>query len=127
MDDASQAREPRGVHNPRVVDLVSLDGERDAVVLLMLEERPWGSAPEQLRQLEEKFNRYLGYVQGGFLAQQYPQYQGKAVRFRLDCATPPGDAERRMLEAMKRFAAGQEIGFEVNVIQRQAGSGSSAS
>ncbi len=39
------SREPRGVHNPRVVDLVRLDAERDEVVLLMLEERAWGTAP----------------------------------------------------------------------------------
>jgi hypothetical protein len=118
MGEPGEAREPRGVHNPRVVDLISFDAERDGVVLLMLEERAWGSAPEQLRQLEEKFNRYLGYVLDGFLAEQFPQYAGKPVRFRLDCAEPPGEVERRMLEAMKRFAAGQEIDFEVNVIRR---------
>jgi hypothetical protein len=113
-----EAREPRGIHNPRVVDLISHDRERDAVVLLMLEERPWGAAPEQLHQLEEKFNRYLGFVLDGFLIEQFPQYAGKSVCFRLDCATPPGDEERRMLASMKSFAAGQDIGFEVNVIQR---------
>jgi hypothetical protein len=118
MGEPGEAREPRGVHNPRVVDLIRHDVERDSVELLMLEERPWGAVPEQLRQLEEKFNRYLGYVLDGFLAQQYPQYRGKPVRFRLDCAAPPGDAERKLLEAMKRFAAGQDIDFEVNVIQR---------
>jgi hypothetical protein len=100
-----------------VVDLISLDREKDEVVLLMLEQRPWGSAPEQLRQLEEKFNRYLGFVLDGFLAEQFPQYEGKPVCFRLDCAMAPGDAERPMLAAMKGFAAGQDIRFEVNVIR----------
>jgi hypothetical protein len=112
-----EQHEPRGVHNPRVVDLISFDRERDEVVLLMLEERPWGSAPEQLRQLEEKFNRYLGYVLDGFLVQQFPQYAGKRVRFRLDCAMAPGEAERPMLASIKSFAGSQEIEFEVNVIR----------
>jgi len=113
-----EAREPRGVHNPKVVDLISLDRERGEVVLLMLEERVWGSAPEQLRQLEEKFNCYLSYVLDGFLVQQFPQYQGVPVCFRLDCAMSPGDEERRMLASMKSFAASHEIRFEVGVIQR---------
>ena len=54
-----EQREARGVHNPKVVDLIRLDSERGEVVLLMLEQRPWGSTPDQLRQLEAKFNGYL--------------------------------------------------------------------
>lgn len=111
------AREPRGVHNPKVVDLISLDRERGEVVLLMLEQRVWGAAPEQPRQLEEKFNRYLSYVLDGFLVEQYPQYKDLPVCIRLDCAMPPGDEERRMLASMKSFAATHEIRFEVGVIQ----------
>ena len=92
------------------------------MVLTLLEERPWGSDPEQLRQLEAKFNAYLTYVQGGHLAQQYPQYEGQLVCFRLDCAeTPAGEAEA-MLRAMQNFAAGENIRF---VVQRIESPGSS--
>jgi len=112
-----EAREARGVHNPKVVDLIRLDPERGEVVLLMLEQRVWGAAPEQLRQLEEKFNRYLSFVLDGFLVQQFPQYQGVPVRFRLDCAMTPGDEERKLLAVMKSFAASHDIRFEVGVIQ----------
>jgi len=100
-----------------VVDLISHDRERDEIVLLMLEQRVWGAADGQLRQLEEKFNRYLSFVLDGFLAQQFPQYKGLPVCFRLDCALAPGDAERQLLASMKSFAATHDIRFEVNVIQ----------
>ena len=113
----AEPREPRGVHNPRVVDLVSRDAERDEVVLTMLEERPWGSDPEQLRQLEAKFNAYLGYVQGGHLAQQYPQYEGLLVCFQLDCAESPRDEAERMIRAMINFAEAEGIRLVVRVIQ----------
>ncbi len=93
-DGETQAPEARGVRNPRVVDLVSLDAQSDEVVLLMLEERAWGSEPEQLRELEAKFNSYLTYVLDGHMVKQYPQYEGKPVRFTLDCATRPGEGER---------------------------------
>jgi Family of unknown function (DUF6572) len=118
-----EAREARGVHNPKVVDLIHLDRDRGEVVLLMLEQRVWGAAPEQLRQLEEKFNRYLSFVLDGFLAEQFPQYQGVPVCIRLDCAAPPGDEERKLLAAMKSFAAAEDIRFEVGVIQRAAPDG----
>lgn len=113
-------REQRGVHNPRVVDLIAQDAERDEVVLTMIEERPWDGDPEQLQQLEAKFNAYLSYVQGGHLAQQYPQYQGLLVCFQLDCAeSPRGDAER-MIRAMLNFAEAEGIRLVVRVIQAGA-------
>jgi len=112
-----EQREARGVHNPKVVDLIRLDPEHDEVVLLMLEQRSWGAAPEQLRQLEEKFNGYLSFVLDGFLVAQFPQYKDVPVCIRLDCASVPGDVERPLLASMLSFATSVEIRFEVNVIQ----------
>jgi hypothetical protein len=112
------AAEGRGVHNPRVVDLIRLDAATDAVELLMLETRPWGSAPRQLEQLEAKFNSYLGYVQTGALARDYPQYTGRRVRFRLECATAPAGDTAAMLGAMRDFAEGEGIAFALDVAAR---------
>lgn len=112
--------ESRGVTNPRVIDLISLDGENDEVVLLILETRPWGSDSEQLAQLEDKLNSYLAYVLDGWLARQYPQYEGRKLRFQLDCASAPGDTEERFLRAAMNFAAGEGIGFTVRVVGRSA-------
>jgi hypothetical protein len=106
--------EERGVQNPRVVDLISLDAEADAVELSMLETRAWSGDAARLAELEAKFNAYLGYVQGGYLARDYPQYAGRRVRFRLACAhAPEGDAAR-MLAAMRDFALREGIDFEVS-------------
>jgi hypothetical protein len=113
-----QEREAPGIHNARVVDLISYDQDRDEVVLLMLEERPWESVPEQPRQLEDKFNSYLSYVLDGHLSQQYPQYADKDVCIRLDCATSPRGEVERMLLAMQNFAAGEKIRLVVQLIQR---------
>ena len=109
-------QEQRGVHNAKVVDLISFDRERDEVVLLMLEERPWESVEEQPRQLENKFNSYLTYVLDGHLSQQYPQYAEKDVCFRLDCATSPQGEVQRMLPSMQNFAESEKIRFVVHVI-----------
>ncbi len=109
------AHQERGVHNPRVVDLIRLDADADAVELLMLEQRPWGGNPEQLRQLEAKFNSYLGYVQTGQLARDYPQYAGRRVRFRLECASAPTGEAASMLSAMRDFAAGEGLDFAVEI------------
>jgi hypothetical protein len=116
MADTEEKREARGVHNPKVIDLVTEDPDTDEVVLVMLEERPWETEPAQLRQLEAKFNAYLEYVLGQHLAKQYPQYVGRRVRFQLDCAENPRPADQAFFTAMSNFAAGEGIRWVVRVV-----------
>ncbi len=113
---SEEARETPGVHNPHVIDLISLDPEANEVVLLMLEERPWGTVPNQLEQLDDKYDSYVSYVLDGHLAKQYPQYADKAVRIQLDCASPPGSQEQVRINAMRNFAASERLRFRMNVI-----------
>jgi hypothetical protein len=114
----SDPGEQRGIHNPRVVDLIRLDAASDAVELLMLETRPWGSDPRQLEQLEAKFNSYLGYVQTGALARDYPQYEGRRVRFQLECASAPSGDAAAMLGAIRDFAENEGIAFALEIAAR---------
>ena len=108
-------REARGVHNPRVIDLITQDESSGEVLLLMLEPRPWESEPEQLRQLEAKFNSYLEYVLGGHMEKQYPQYAGRSVCIRLECVENPRPADSAFFTAMSNFAAGESIRWVVAV------------
>jgi hypothetical protein len=117
METEEERREPRGVHNPRVIDLITPDSNSGEVVLVMLEERPWQSDPEQLRQLEAKFNAYLEYSLGGHLAKQYPEYSDRPVRFQLECAENPRPADSAFFTAMANFAAAENIRFVVLVTQ----------
>ena len=100
-----------GVQNPAVVDLITLDKASDAVVLVMIERRPWDASRDQFKQIEEKLNRYMGYVLDGFLAEQYPQYQGKSVAIRLDCAEAPHGESLRFVEAMTHACQSHGLHF----------------
>ena len=126
--EGPRPNEERGVHNPRVIDLIGLDAENDQVYLLMLELRPFRTepGPVQLQQIENKFNSYLGYVLDGHLVAQYPQYEGKRVRIQLDCASIPGDDEIPFFTGMYDFAAGEDIEFVVNVIASESQQGAAA-
>ncbi len=111
----SDEPEARGVTNPRVIDLITLDKESDEVVLLMVEDRPWGIDPEQLKQIEEKINSYLAYALAQNLTRDYPQYEGKPVRLQLECVAAPGDAEKPFLTAASNFCASEGLGFAVSI------------
>lgn len=105
------------MHNPRVVDLITLDDATGEVVLVMREQRPWGSEREQLRQLEAKFNAYLEYVLGGHMAKQYPDYADRPVRLQLDCVENPRREDAAFFTAMSNFAAGEDLRMVVRVVQ----------
>jgi len=105
-----------GVQNPTVIDLITLDRASDTVVLVMTERRRWGGAAQQTTQIEEKVNRYMGYVLDGFLAEHYPQYLGKSVRIRLDCAEAPHGEAVRFVEAMTDAIESHGIHFTLAVL-----------
>jgi hypothetical protein len=105
-----------GVQNAAIIDLITLDKASDTVVLVMVERRAWGGAAEQLKQIEEKVNRYMGYVLDGFLAEHYPQYIGKDVRIRLDCAEAPHGEAARFVEAMTDAVESHGIHFDLAVL-----------
>ncbi|MEZ5066304.1 MAG: DUF6572 domain-containing protein [bacterium] len=105
-----------GVQNPNVLDLIlaSEPGEEPLVTLVMTERRPFG-AYEQLRQLEEKINRYLGYVLDGYLIQQFPEYEGWPVSIRLECVEEPTGETVEFLGEANAAIEGQGLRFEVVV------------
>lgn len=105
-----------GVQNPAVVDLITLEKGSDTVVLVMTEHRSWGASAEQFKQIEEKLNRYMGYVLDGFFAEQYPQYLGKAVQIRLDAAEAPHGEAVRFVAGMTDATRNHGLRFVVAVL-----------
>jgi hypothetical protein len=104
-----------GVQNPSIIDLIETDQSTAEVVLVMIERRPWDGGAQQFRQIEEKINRYMGYVLDGHLTQHYPQYEGRRVRIRLDCAEEPSGQASRFVEAARHSAREYGLDLAVNV------------
>jgi len=105
-----------GVENPMLLDLITTDPASGDVLLVMIERRPWGAHPQQLRQIEEKINRYMAYALDGFLAEHHPQYLGRPVRLRLDCAEAPTGEAERFVAAAQHAARAHGLELLVQVI-----------
>ena len=110
-----------GVENPQVLDLITTDPASGDVVLVMIERRPWGAHPQQLRQIEEKINRYMAYALDGFLAEHHPQYVGRRVRLRLDCAQPPAGEAGQFVAAAQHAARAHGLELEVGALAPTSG------
>lgn len=105
-----------GVQNPRIMDLIRVDPSSGNVVLVMFERRSWGLGHHQFKEIEEKINRYMGYVLDGFLAEQYPKYIGKNVEIVLECVQPPPPEVQPFLDAATKAARAHGLEFSTAVV-----------
>lgn len=70
------------VDDPNVIDNVS--AARDGRVTLSISDHlPWDAEKDHLLKLQAKLNRYLDFLKGGELVQQFPQTAGKPVLIRV--------------------------------------------
>lgn len=107
---------PSGVEHPQVIDLVTHDPSTDEYALIMVEQRPWNSCPEQPRQLVEKICNYLRFVTSGQFFDLYPQASGRPLRFQLDCFSPPAGQITAVIEETSDKLTGHGVRFIVNIL-----------
>jgi hypothetical protein len=105
-----------GIKDTATIDVIAQDPQTGVVVLVMREPRPWDGGERQLFELQEKINAYLSFALDGEMAAAYPQFAGKPVRLRLDCAQPPSPRAGQLIAAVRRQVAFQEIAFDVRVV-----------
>lgn len=102
-----------GIADTNTIDLVAQEAD-GTFLLVMVEERPWGSRSGQANQLLEKINVYAAYVLDGSMTRDYPETAGGRVRIRLDCSEmPAGHLAHITAHATSQLAA-HAIDFQVN-------------
>ena len=69
--------------------------------------------------IEEKLNRYMGYVLDGHLTSHYPQYEGRPVRIRLDCVHAPAGEAVAFLNAAQHSVRQYGLEFRVKIIPQR--------
>jgi hypothetical protein len=109
----------RGVRNPEIIDLISVDEKTGEVVLTMVEDRSWSAVDGGLADLDEKCNRYFVYLLDGFFAEHYPQYRGRRIRVQLDCVEPPPAEAMGLLGGISGFADAHGMEFSIRVIREK--------
>lgn len=111
VSDDSAAFDPtteRGLHNPRMLDLIQLNDSGSSVELHIIEFRPWSESFQN--ELEEKFNNYLDYVLDGHLVAQYPAYDGKPITLVLQYTEEPTEEHVTLFAVIERYV--NSIGWQ---------------
>lgn len=104
--------EKQGIENPRIIDCIA--SNKESVTLHLYAGNPWKNSREEMQILEDKLNRYLGYVLDGFLAKEYPQYKNLPITFQLDCVEPPHGFSAQFFEKAADFVIIYDIHLNIN-------------
>lgn len=95
--------------------MIMHDAETDEAVLIMVETRPWEGDPEQLMQLQEKFNAYLSFALDGEMRDSYPAFAQKPLRVQLESTFMPDPQALEFLQHVHDQIGFQGIKLEVRV------------
>ena len=104
-----------GLEEPNVIDLLAEDENAHEGWIIMVEERPWGADPDQPDQLLAKVNAYLSTIVDGSIYTYAPNFEGRSLVIRLECASEPTPEISQVIEAAEKAAASQNASFVVNV------------
>ena len=91
------------IDNPEVVDAIGIERDSDVVVLMISDHLDWYCADEHFRALQDKINRYLGFVENELL-DAYPLALGRSIRIDLVCKFQPPDSATQFLMEARRVA-----------------------
>jgi len=103
--------------------MIMHDPETDEAVLIMVEPRPWEGDPQQLMQLQEKFNAYLSFALDGEMRDSYPALAQKPLRVQLESAFMPDSQALEFLQHVHDQIGFQGIKLEVRVKEEGPGGG----
>jgi hypothetical protein len=101
-----------GLEDSNTIDLVGKDAE-GTFLLVMIEERPWGSDPNQADQLMAKISAYAGYVLDGDLVRQFPETAEGRFKIQLECVDSPDGHFSHIIDHAVEQLANLRIEFEV--------------
>ncbi len=85
------------IDNPNVIDLIGTDRTTGEAVLTISDHLEWDDRNEHLLILQEKINRYIGFIESGELLENYAGAAGRLIRVEVVCKYPPSEVGERFL------------------------------
>ena|ERR1035437_8470033 len=97
------------------IDLITRDEQRNEIVLIIVDDRPWDGSRDRLEELQQRVNDYLGFALDGDLRQKFPETSGLPFRLQLDTSAQPDAKTTGFIEELNHAIAQYGTRLEVNV------------
>jgi hypothetical protein len=86
------------IDNPNVIDVIGTDPTTCEVVLSIADHLEWDDdRSEHLLLLQEKINRYIGFIESGELLEFRPDAVSQPIHIHVVCKYPPSEDGERFL------------------------------
>jgi len=86
---------------PDVIDLVSENAAGDEIIVHIIATTPWDPSGHDMLKLQAKLKTAVAFIADGQLTRDYPEIAGKRTRIHIDTLFSPGEAELRLIEAVR--------------------------
>lgn len=105
------------IENSRVIDLLSIDKERNKVVLSIVDHLEWDQNDDNhLWLLQEKINAYIEVIESGEMVETYPETGSMGKVIILHAKFPHPEKVNRILAHTVDVLAGIDVEFQVQLI-----------
>ncbi|WP_431512364.1 DUF6572 domain-containing protein [Variovorax sp. DAIF25] len=100
------------IENPSIIDAIGMNEKTGHVCLSIFNHLPWSE--HSLRLLQDKINRYLGFIEHGEIEEAYPQAIGHPIAIDVYCKFEPTEQALRFFQLAQTVAEeyGAKFGFE---------------
>lgn len=94
------------------IDLIGTDHTKGVVVFTITDHLEWDDDIAHLKQLQEKLNTYIAYVESGDLVADYPESKDLKVHFEIVFKHDLPESAKNFLAKAKNFLKTIEINLD---------------
>jgi len=111
------------IEQTSVVDFVSINKEGE-VMLTISDHLEWDDRNQHLKQLQEKINAYLRFIESGEIYETYPNAKDKKIIISIHAMHQPNSEARKFITKITEelHKAGYVCRFEEGIRGRRCGS-----
>lgn len=98
-----------------VVDAIGVEKATGDVILTIADPLDWTDERGHLLRLQDKINRYLGFIESGEMVEAYPLAKDKNAVIEVAVRCPLPEIAVRFLERAREVAEGYGVGFRFGI------------
>jgi len=107
------------IEHPKVVDIIGIDEVKNEAVLTIVDHLDWDTN-EHAALLQEKINTYLAFIEGGEMANEYPQANGREIVIEVLGSSPLNEHGQQFYDSASVILSGAGFKLRFSLLKEAA-------
>lgn len=100
------------IEDKNIIDSIGTDLDRNKVVLAISDNLNWENEYDHLIMLQDKINKYLGFIESGEIMKSYPQAAGKEFEIKIYAKYNFSKKAKEFLDTAQKYI--RDAGFTLS-------------